>query len=772
LSCSLRTRLLASLLGGMMAAVPPVDANAADEGSAVTQGETPTVTSAPSEPSAQAAAQASVAALATTSVEELVSIVRDSIVTIRHTGRDGNEQGLGTGFVIDAGGLIATNLHVIGEARPIQVQLADGSQHQVTEIHASDRSGDLAVIRIAKTGLDPLRLAEPESLADGQEVVTIGNPLGFERSVVTGRVSGQREIDGIEMIQLAMPVEPGNSGGPVLDRQGLVHGVISLKSLVTPNLGFAVGVDRLRTLLDRPNPVLMDRWLTIGALDPLEWTPLGGARWRQRAGRISVSAPGKGFGGRSLCLAVEDPPEDGYEVAVWVQLEDEAGAAGLAFEADGGDRHYGFYPSNGRLRLTRFSGPDVLSWEVLKEQASSAYRVGEWNYLCVRRADTGIVCLVNDEPVFEVEDAQLPAGRAGLVKFRDTDAEFRGFALGSELPEVMPSEETRGRVATLTNNMASGSVLNLPAEMIGSLAAEGPQAVLAVEQRASALAREAEALRLVAAAVHERQTLDALADAVAVPDAEIDLFRAALLIARLDNPEVDVEASCDELKQLAAAVARRVPDDADDAATLAMLNTVLFEELGFHGSRGDFYNRSNSYINEVLDDREGIPITLAVVYMELARELGVKVEGVSFPGHFIVRTDGEDGEPVWIDVFEGGQWLTREDLAKRIADQGMELAERHLAAASSRQILARMLGNLEGIASREQDAPAMLRYLSGILTVTPAATRDRVLRMVTAERLGRREMALADARWLLDEAPEDIDLAQVRQFIERVEARP
>lgn len=711
--------------------------------------------------------------LETTSVEELVSVVRNSIVTIRHTGRDGDQQGLGTGFVVDPDGLIATNLHVIGEARPIRVQLADGSQHDVTAVHASDRPGDLAVIRIGATGLDPLQLAQPDSLADGQEVVTIGNPRGFERSVVTGRVSGQREINGIEMIQLAMPVERGNSGGPVLDRNGRVHGVVSLKSLVTPNLGFAVGVDRLRLLLERPNPVVMDRWLTIGALDPAEWRPLGGARWRQRAGRISVTAPGKGFGGRSLCLAVEPPPADGYEVAVWVKLDDEAGAAGLAFESDGSDRHYGFYPSNGRLRLTRFSGPDVLSWEVLKEEPSPAYRIGEWNHLRVRRADGGIECLVNDQVVFAVADDQLAEGSVGLVKFRDTEAEFRGFALGRELPEVMPSESLRTRVKELTAGLAASPVLELPQTVIGSLAGEGVDAVLAVEQRASALAREAEALRAVAAAVHEQQTLDALAEAVSCPDAEIDLFRAALLIARLDNPEVDVEASCAEAQRLASTVAERLPEDADQESTLAMLETVLFEELGFHGSRGDFYNRSNSYVNEVLDDREGIPITLAVVYMQLAGELGVEIEGVSFPGHFIVRAAGDQQESIWIDVFEAGERLTREDLAKRLKKQsGMDLAERHLTVASSREILARMLGNLEGIASREQDAPAMLRYLSGILTVTPGATRDRVLRMVTAERLGRREMALADARWLLEEAPEEIDLGQVQQFIDRVEEQP
>ena len=717
------------------------------------------------------ASQTPQASLEQTSIEELVSISRDSIVTIRHTGRDGDQQGLGTGFVVDADGLIATNLHVIGEARPIRVQLADGSQHDVTEVFASDRPGDLAVIRIAAKGLDPLQLAEPESLADGQEVITIGNPHGFERSVVEGRVSGQREINGIEMIQLAMPVERGNSGGPVLDREGRVHGVVSLKSLVTPNLGFAVGVDRLRMLLDRPNPVVMDRWLTIGALDPAEWRPLGGARWRQRAGRLAVSAPGKGFGGRSLCLATLPPPAEGYDVGVWVRLDDEAGAAGLAFEADGGDRHYGFYPSGGRLRLTRFSGPDVLSWDVLEEAPSSAYRVGEWNHLRVRRVDGSITCFVNDEQLFQVNDQQLAAGSVGLVKFRDTDAEFRGFALGRELPPSMPSAAVQERVAELTEGVAAGPLLELPQAMIGSLAEEGPDAVMAVEQRAAALAREAEALRVVAAAVHEQQTLDAVAEAVAVPDAEIDLFRTALLIARLDNPEVDVDASCGELQRLASMIRERLPEEADSAAKLAMLDTVLFTELGFHGSRGDFYNRSNSYVNEVLDDREGIPITLAVVYMELARAIGVIVEGVSFPGHFIVRTAGEEGEPVWIDVFEAGQRLTRADLETRLQEQsGRELAEHHLMPASSRQILARMLGNLEGIASREQDAPAMLRYLSGILTVTPAAINDRVLRMVTAERLGRRELALADASWLLEEAPEEVDLGQVRLFIERIEA--
>src|SRR5262249_42582619 len=159
---------------------------------------------------------------------------------------------------------------------------------------------------------------------------------------------------------------------------------LTIKSLLTPNLGFAVAVNALKPLLAKPNPVPMSAWLTIGALDPDEWQPRGGSRWRRRAGRILVEGAGDGFGGRSLCLSPHPAPELPFEVAVTVKLADESGAAGLAFHADGVDRHYGFYPSAGQLRLTRFEGPDVFTWKVLRQQASPHYHPGDWNTLKVR----------------------------------------------------------------------------------------------------------------------------------------------------------------------------------------------------------------------------------------------------------------------------------------------------------------------------------------------------------------------------------------------------
>jgi regulator of sirC expression with transglutaminase-like and TPR domain len=307
-------------------------------------------------------------------------------------------------------------------------------------------------------------------------------------------------------------------------------------------------------------------------------------------------------------------------------------------------------------------------------------------------------------------------------------------------------------------------------QIVQRLLPDGPLARAGLLREAAELQQRAERLEALAASVHERRTLDELGRLVGVADAEIDLFHAALLIAKLDNPDLDVAASRRELDRLAADVARAVPAKADEAVTLATLNRVLFDELGFHGSRGDYYNRSNSYVNEVLDDREGIPITLAIVYMTLARRLGLTVEGVGFPGHFLVRYEPAGGEPRWLDVFERATERTREDLAARRREEAdTELTDDDLAVAAPRAILARMVNNLLGIAVREGGQADMLRYLDAILVINPDSARDRTMRMVTAARLGRREAAVADACWLLERMPPEIDLEQVRGLLDRLE---
>ena len=703
------------------------------------------------------------------SIEEMVANVRPSVVTIRHVGRGGNDAGLGTGFVISSDGFIATNLHVIGEARPVSVELADGRAFDVTEVHATDRNADVAVIRIEAKGLQPLALAAANSLRDGQEIIAIGNPHGLERSVVVGHVSGRRVIDGTEMIQLAIPIESGNSGGPLLDRSGQVHGILTLKSQVTRNLGFAVAANHIDELLDNPNPVLLDRWLTIGQLDSTEWLTLGGGLWRQRAGRITVTGKGKGFGGRSLCLAKGALPGVPYEVGVQVKLDDESGAAGLVFEADGEDKHYGFYPSNGRLRFTRFDGPTVFTWNVIEDVDVPEYRKDDWNHLRVRVEEGGIRCYVNDQEIVVSSDQNLRKGRPGLVSFRGTEAAFRRFSFGAEVPRLQPDDAVWSQIEKTTVGFREIDASDTT--LVKSLAGAGSTAVAALQLKADSLTRQSEQLRVLASQVHHHQIVEKLLNEVAVDDEKIDMFRAALQIACLDNQEIDCEASLADLRRLSASINAKLPVDANDADRLAMLDQVLFSELGFHGSRADYYNRSNSYVNEVLDDREGIPITLAVVYMELAKRLGVEIHGIGFPGHFLVRFDGADGNSEWIDVFERGKRLTREDLAKRYREQtGEPLNDSHLEASTSREILSRMLNNLLSIAIQEKDAQSMLRYLDAMLAIRPDSARSHFLRMLTARQLNDVEIAKRDARWLLIQQPSGIDLAMVKRLLQALEA--
>src|SRR5262249_60989892 len=124
--------------------------------------------------------------------------------------------------------------------------------------------------------------------------------------------------------------------------------------------------------------------------------------------------------------------------------------------------------------------------------------------------------------------------------------------------------------------------------------------------------------------------------------------------------ESDVEGYRHEMERMAREISRSLPGEADAAAKLAAFNKYLFDEHGFHGSRGDYYHRSNSYVNEVLDDREGLPITLSVIYIELARKIGLKVVGVGLPGHFVVRHEPSAGEGELIDVYLRGQGVPRE----------------------------------------------------------------------------------------------------------------
>jgi serine protease Do len=713
-------------------------------------------------------------------VEALAARTRKSIVVVSYSDRDGKRTGLGTGFVISPDGLIATNLHVIGDARPITVEFPDGGKrHPVVAVHASERALDLAIIKIEARELPALELGDSSTLKQGQGVVAVGNPHGLANSVVQGVVSGRRTIDGKPMIQLAIPIEPGNSGGPLLDAAGKVHGILTLKSAVTQNLGFAIEINSLKPLLEKPNVVPMARWLTIGALDAKEWRPYLGARWRQRAGRILVEGDGTGFGKRSYCLWQDDPPQGSLEVSVSVKLDDERGAAGLIFSAEDvgtgpgpidarealdpeTKRHYGFYPTNGQLRLTSFEGPDVRSWRIIESVASDRYRPGEWNALKVRIEENQVLCYVNDALVIRAPERTL-GGRVGLAKFRETKAEFRAFRVATKLPASQVESGLRERVARLTADIPGRGPLD---DWTGKLAPTGGNGVLALRERAKHLEQQAAQLRQLAQDVHHQQIIDRLSKLGALPDEKINLLAAAMLVARLDNDEVDVEAYERQMDRMARELGERFPAGTSEAMKLTELNRFFFTDYGFHGSRTNYYHRSNSYLNEVLDDREGLPITLSILYMELGRRVGLNIQGIGLPGHFVVKHAPAKGPDQLIDVFEGGKPLSRDDAEKLV---GEKLTDEHFAAAGRRAILVRMLSNLLGLAQGENDPQAALRYADAIVAIAPSAGSYRAARAVLRAQTKRLKAALADCDWLLKERPTGVDLDRVRQLREFIE---
>lgn len=717
-------------------------------------------------------------------VRKLIDRVQPAIVKVTHQSRDGHTLGTGSGFLISKDGLIATNQHVIGTARPIRVELLDGSEHEITAVHAWDRHLDLAILKIdpGDASLPYLEIAPPDTIQQGEPILGFGNPRGLEFSVVSGLVSAVRElgeelqIEGetpdFPMIQVAMPIEMGNSGGPIVDLEGRVLGIVTIKHVATPNLGFAVPAEHLGPLLEKPNSVPMHRWLTFGSLDDSLWTTVMGARWTQRGGVIKAETAGNGFGGRALCLSERPVPGQPYEIAVQVKLDDESGAAGLAFASDGDDRHYGFYPSDGKIRFTRFEGPDISSWTILQQIETDAYKPGGWNELRVRVDDEKITGFVNGVQIMEMDESVLRDGQVGLCKFRNTVAEFRHFKSGDTIAAPQISADILTTLDREIDAFAADGIAS--AERLKALAATPDASRVKLLERAEKLERRAEAMRRLTDDLHLHEVADALTDEL--DQKSPDLFLVGLMIARLDQPELDVAYYREQFDRLAEEASAALADEkpADDREKVRLLAEFLFEESGFHGSRTEYYHPGNSYLNEVIEYREGLPITLAVVFQELARRLDIKgVEGIPLPGHFLVGHRDKKAEPplILIDVFEGGKIISRkeaEDIAWSITRTFPNDAD--FKASPPRAMAVRLLRNLVGLEMSERRPSEARAYIDLILAVSPEESQERFQRALLRYQDEDISGAKEDFDWLLHRRPPGLDYDRLQHFRDRLDA--
>lgn len=220
-----------------------------------------------------------------------------------------------------------------------------------------------------------------------------------------------------------------------------------------------------------------------------------------------------------------------------------------------------------------------------------------------------------------------------------------------------------------------------------------------------------------------------------VRDRAFPLAEAALLVACEEYPGLDVDGYLSRIDEMAAAARQRLGPAGSLLGCVRELNRYLFEQERFHGNSHDYYDPRNSFLNEVLDRRIGIPVTLSALYMEVGRRCGLDVEGVGLPGHFIVRVrragevdlDGEDLEQL-VDPFHGGTLLSVAQCQARmdrIFNGRMRLEPSMLAGCDGRGVLGRMLRNLKVIYVKAQDFPRALRVLDLLVDLEPEAPEER-----------------------------------------------
>jgi regulator of sirC expression with transglutaminase-like and TPR domain len=274
--------------------------------------------------------------------------------------------------------------------------------------------------------------------------------------------------------------------------------------------------------------------------------------------------------------------------------------------------------------------------------------------------------------------------------------------------------------------------------------------------------------------------LEPFAQLIARDDARIDLARACLLIAQDAYPELDVERYLGEIERMAMRLRARLPQNCGAEERVVALNEFLYADLGYWGNTDDYYDPRNSYLNEVIERKTGIPITMSILYMELGRRIGLPLEGVSFPGHFLVRLRLRGGMLV-LDPFSGGAPQSEDELrsrVKRVIPDGVaddlpasELPlDQFLEPATNRQILSRVLRNLKGV-YRESDKPErMLDVLNRMLLVTPDASAELRDRGYVYQRLECYRAAFKDLTDYAEREPDAPDLDEVRSKLMELSA--
>ncbi len=254
------------------------------------------------------------------------------------------------------------------------------------------------------------------------------------------------------------------------------------------------------------------------------------------------------------------------------------------------------------------------------------------------------------------------------------------------------------------------------------------------------------------------------------PDDRINLAKAALYIAQEEYPELDPEEYLNALDTMAVELQERLPSSQYPLRVIQAINQYLYDDLGFAGNKTDYYDPRNSFLNDVIDRRLGIPITLALLYLELSQRIDFPMVGVGMPGHFLIRPDISDME-IFVDAFDRGEVIFTQDCQERLSQmfqQSVTLKPEFLAPVSHRQLLARILTNLKYIYLKQQKLAKTLTAVERILLLFPGVSVELRDRGLLYYQLGHYPQAADDLQTYLAKVPDAEDAAVIRRLLDEL----